>query len=83
MGDDELREIEARAEAATPGPWTWDHEDDRLNSPHCPVLFSCDIGEFRNCVWLTRDDAAFIAQAREDVPRLVAEIRRLQGGVSR
>ena len=72
----ELDAIEARANAATPGPWdepgfsaldAYDarsmvhaHED----APRFSVLDACD--------------ARFVAHARTDVPRLIAEVRRLQ-----
>ena len=46
MTEEQLRKIEARAAAATKGPW------------------------FKH--------GMFIAQSREDVPALVAEVRRLQ-----
>lgn len=78
-----LDEIKARAEKATPGPWEVDY-----NEP-----FSSDIvGIFqeeqeRYIVKLeeqdetdyptTRDDADFIAHAREDIPALIAEVERL------
>lgn len=31
------------------------------------------------CSWLTKNDAAFIAHARQDVPDLLEEVRRLKG----
>ena len=68
----DLDAIEARAEAATPGPWrqtasrrgyrdvlqTPDTYADRMIAKGCPNA-----------------DAAFIAHARTDVPALVAELR--------
>ncbi len=69
----ELRaEIEARANAATPGPWVAGaasyqviHKDGRL------------VCEMTTPTSHERDnDAAFIAAARTDVPRLVAALRR-------
>lgn len=92
----DLEAIEARANAATPGPWgsgplitgdkgdyvVWygrDAEGQRryigaaggLWAPVCPpdaeIVFQAEIA-----------NAAFIAAAREDVPALVAEVRRLR-----
>jgi hypothetical protein len=57
--DDELDVIGARANAATPGPWTWPDWDD------------CSEQE-------ADANNEFIAHAREDVPALVAEVRRLR-----
>lgn len=95
----ELRAIEERAEAATPGPWSEDdgnvfstplserrheiimrriHGEDiphpDHDEPH-PMGFVCtttqETANFDN-------NADFIAHARTDVPRLVAEVRRLE-----
>ncbi|MEU7771250.1 hypothetical protein AB0C44_07980 [Micromonospora taraxaci] len=64
----DLDAIEARATAATAGPWTTG-EDGLVWPPQMgdPVSGS---------VWLP--DAEFIAAARTDVPSLVAEVRRLR-----
>jgi hypothetical protein len=99
MTPERLEEIEAGAKAATEGPWleggpypgasvcievdggssgpddpeptTWEPicvlDDRRDGEPHPQVLA----------------DRAFIAHAREDVPALIAEIRRLKGEVER
>lgn len=86
MNKAELDAIEARAQAATPGPW----ED-------CPQLvgvYGNKIDGFQhlriaNChiplngieyvdLPSARANAAFIAAARQDVPALLAEVRRLQ-----
>jgi hypothetical protein len=73
MTDDELKAIEARANAATPGPWhlaiTGDDDPDRAN---------IEAGAIDVCDNPTNDDATFIAHARTDVPALVAEVRRLR-----
>jgi hypothetical protein len=77
-----LDEIQARADAATKGPW------EVANAPE-------EIGKWVRRRWIPEGDdrvhsqmiadrmlgrggdAAFIAHAREDVPALVAEVRRL------
>lgn len=75
MTEKELAEIEARATAATEGPWkservlefkgkeAWDLEG--------PTFWTWDGN-------MIEPDAVFIAAARTDVPVLVAEVRRLR-----
>lgn len=83
MAELDLDAIEARANAATPGPWNaWDRgvgfhialgdERDDWGRPEdlLPEGLRTDIGR--------RADAEFIAAARTDVPALVAEVRRLR-----
>jgi hypothetical protein len=70
---EQLQAIAARVDAATPGPWRSEG-----------VWF--EIGEpgghgFDNMA--SEEDAAFIAHARSDIPRLLAEVERLQTVVER
>jgi hypothetical protein len=66
----DLDAIEARANAATPGPW-------RVSTDNTPEYFmSIEGTDGPICVFT--DTAAFIAAARSDVPALVAEVRRLK-----
>lgn len=86
MTEEELKVIEARADAATEGPWTWRDGSD----PYCDLgILAGASGEVCNfgCAeqyYPTEGtepspaDAAFIASARTDVPALIAEVRRLQ-----
>jgi hypothetical protein len=89
ISEEELRFIEARAERATAGPWesfveARDHQggDDFIRtgglddaSPDMYVTLSFwQSGPPRPA---GAEDLDFIAAARQDVPRLVAEIRRL------
>jgi hypothetical protein len=71
--EDDLQAIEARANAAMPGPWhlaiTRDDDPDRANIEAGPIDVADDA---------QNDDAVFIASARTDVPALVAEVRRLR-----
>ena len=88
--DAELDDIEGRAEAATPGPWTAfvegrDHSggDDFIRTggddDSSPDLYVSLAFAPRPGVTPARaNDLDFIASARQDVPRLVAEIRRLR-----
>ncbi len=65
MTDEELDHLEALANAATEGPWTWDTYIVRADGR--PII--------------TADsamDARFIAASREAVPALIAEVRRLR-----
>lgn len=79
MTNEELTAIEARANAATLGPWaTHDQgrEDysicrDNGNNTCCPLFER--IGRDDDGI-----DGAFIAAARVDVPALIAEVRRLR-----
>jgi hypothetical protein len=76
----DLDAIEARAEAATPGPWTTDGwEIYQGTGDGAPDLMrwvgeTCRADDYDG----SRADAAFIAHAREDVPAMAAEIRRLR-----
>lgn len=84
----DLDAIEARANAAYPGPWragtveaegkVWAHDPEALGGP--------SVGE--RCVFIANThfkhtaNRAFVAHAREDVPALVARVRRLQALVA-
>lgn len=83
MTDEELNAIEARAAAATPGPW-WVYDDGRsagvvngdgstYHRPYRAMICGGDAHEG----YFDGPDADFIAHARTDVPALVAEVRRL------
>lgn len=74
----ELDAIEARASAATPGPWVF-----ALPTQGGFVVWvqATHLGPCRMMVDVTcvenENDAAFIAACRTDVPALVTEVRRL------
>lgn len=82
----DLKAIEQRVEAARPGPW---HVYDRgigfevhsvhsgSNSGYChlPTCHTLTDGQRDT---LAPGDAAFVAAARQDVPALIEEIRRLR-----
>ena len=71
MTDAELQQIEDRASAAHPGPWMAD-EDEVENREGETVFYSAE--------WAVGgvEAATFAAAAREDVPNLIAEVRRLR-----
>ena len=81
MNDQQLNEIEARVAMTTPGPWTTfpeEHDlEDKCNPVGVQVFFDgvCAI----NVPW--SPNGVFIAHAREDVPALVAEVRRLRAAL--
>jgi hypothetical protein len=74
--DEELNAIEARANAATPGPWELgEHE---ILAAHSAVV----VAGAGCCDPVRLDaDANFICQARTDAPALVAEVRRLRAAL--
>ena len=80
----DLDAIEARATAATPGPWCTDSWEIYQGTKYEPGL-SAWIGETcRGTSSLEQDraDAAFVAAARTDVPAMAAEIRQLRARVA-
>lgn len=84
VSDAELAEMEARCEAATPGPWT-SYIEGRNHESGCDFIMTGlgdDRGEDIQLIGATHADQDFIASARRDVPRLIAEIRRLRKQIS-
>jgi hypothetical protein len=84
LSEEELVEILARADAATQGPWTSyiEGRDHTSGSSFIMTGPSEARGEDIELSGATTADQDFIAAAREDVPRLVAEIRRLRRHVA-
>lgn len=89
-----LDEIEARVNAATPGPWTYDEGCGYVEVPPCGVI-EFKPGWERSVHFLARVhndhvegedglgfDGAFIASARTDVPALIARVRELEERLS-
>jgi hypothetical protein len=76
LSEQQLAEIAARATAATKGPWTPRFEypflvlqaADGTPTDDIPGLFSTSLAAS------PKEDTAFIAAAREDVPALLAEV---------
>ena len=70
----DLAAIEARAAAATPGPWRADHDFGHVNASALgPSHIVCGL-DSELCIDTGGADIAFIAHAREDVPTLLAHI---------
>lgn len=82
--DQRLAEIEARAEAATEGPW---YDENVSEKDVRPTGWSINIGgswdmvlgDYGNREPNHEDDARFIAHARTDIPYLLAKVRELRG----
>lgn len=74
----DLDAIEARANAATEGPWmrTYPHVIEGFEGNQYSVVVDDDPDETPGVI--RPEDSAFIAHAREDVPALLAEVRRLR-----
>lgn len=72
LTDEELAEIRERAEKATAGKWRVDYGvtayDRTVTTESFEIL----------CENVSPKDAEFIAHAREDIPKLLAEIERLK-----
>lgn len=71
MTEDQLRAIETRVDAATPGPWIGTTDPSHFDAD-CVDSSEWSMYVERRC------DRDFIAHARADIPALVAEVRRLQ-----
>lgn len=69
----ELAEMKQRCDSATAGPWLRDAERDR-------TIFSASGEMIGGVLYNTKggEDADFIANARTDMPRLIAEVERLR-----
>jgi hypothetical protein len=82
--EEKLAEMEARVNAATRRPWS--HVTSPFQDLILPGLPSGDPLWERRWVWeidMAIEDAEFIAHARDDVPSLVREVRRLRAEVER
>ncbi len=75
LADTVLAEIENRCNRTTPGPWK------SFIEARDQIIGSDFIQTGGNDIYLTgasSDDQDFIASARQDIPLLIGEIRRLQ-----
>lgn len=84
LTDQQLNDIETRANAATDGPWTVELEQCDCSDGYChhgtyvSAIYAADgarrdeLGDFTDADW------QFTIHARTDVPALVAEVRRLR-----
>jgi hypothetical protein len=85
-----LDEIEARANAATPGPWGFSRDEERyLLDETTDVVGEVAPGSTGAAITVfavatgALEDADFIARARTDVPALIARVRELEAECER
>ena len=78
--DAELRNMRARCDAARPGPWRSHVEgrDHASGSNFIMVGEGTARSEDIELLGVTAEDQDFIAHARNDLPRLIAEVERLR-----
>ncbi|WP_424862878.1 hypothetical protein [Streptomyces sp. MMS24-I29] len=74
LTEQQLADIETRANAAAPGPWV------RWGSGHPTTLIDAE-GLFVGNI-AQGEDADFILHARQDVPALVAEVRHARARIA-
>jgi hypothetical protein len=76
----ELEEITNRCDAATPGPWTSfiEGRDHLGGNDFIQTGGNDDRSSDIELIGATCADQDFIAKSRQDVPKLLAEIRRLR-----
>lgn len=80
ISDEELRDILARCRKATPGPWR-SFVESRDNFSGSDFIRTA--GEDIYLIGATSDDQDFIANCRQDVERLIVELLRLRGIVTK
>jgi hypothetical protein len=80
MTEEQLREIEARCNATTAGPWeSFIEGRDHLSGDD--FIRTGGLDDSSPDIYLlqaTQADQDFIAHSRQDVPALIAEVRRLK-----
>ena len=83
LSDEDLDQIEHRAAAAWPGPWQSfvEGRDHTSGSSIIRKGEGPNRGEDIEFTGVSEADQDFIAAAREDVPRLVHEVRELRAQV--
>lgn len=76
MDEKRLAEIKARVNAAAPGPWS----DITSNSEERKFIWARGywLATMHGFWFPMAPNAEFIAHARQDVPDLIAEVRRLR-----
>jgi hypothetical protein len=80
LSENEIARIEARCNATSPGPWVSyvEGRDHTSGSSFIQTGASQQRGQDIELIGATAEDQDFIAGARQDIPRLIAEIRRLR-----
>jgi hypothetical protein len=77
---EEIREIQSRCDRASQGPWTSmiEGRDHSSGSSFIMTGTPTQRGPDIELSGASSDDQDFIAHARQDVPRLLEEVRRLR-----
>jgi hypothetical protein len=75
LSDDDIAEIRDRCNRATPGPWK-SYVEGRDHTSGSDFIMTG--GEDIYLTGASVDDQDFIAHARQDIPKLIAEIERLR-----
>jgi hypothetical protein len=89
LSDAELDAMQQRADAASRAPWRSWVEDRDHECGSSFIQVGCDDDQDDDMYVSRHDrpvsdaDLDFIAAARQDVPRLIAEVRRLQAELDR
>lgn len=80
LTEENLIEMERRAAEASPGPWESSVEgrDHVSGDSFIRIVGGPDMYVSRDAVPASAADLDFIAAARQDVPQLIAEVRRLR-----
>ena len=87
MTEQEIREIEDRCKSASPGPWKSLIEGRDIESGASFIMtgiaddeniWSDNRGEDIYLTGATKEDQDFIANARQDIPKLLSEIESLK-----
>jgi hypothetical protein len=76
--DDEFEEIKLRCEHATPGPWKSYIEGREITGGSHFILTQGE--DLTGAIVSDRD---FIIHARQDIPKLIAEVERFRGLLSK
>jgi hypothetical protein len=80
----ELDNLQALADAATPGPWLYQDYFSNVYTDYTGItvhIAKCNSQQIDNGVSEADANAKFIAAARVAVPRLIAEVRRMRAEV--
>lgn len=80
MSDEEIEEIRLRNDAASPGPWTSfiEGRDHSRGSSFIMTGSRENRGHDIELTGVTEADQDFIAHARQDIPNLLTEVKRLR-----
>jgi len=83
ISDQKLKDIQERCEATTPGPWKSyiEGRDHVAGSDFIMTGTETNRGEDIELSGATKSDHDFIASAKQNIPLLINEIRRLKNAL--